>query len=194
MDDASALLALARERIGEGRPAAALEAIVAALRMRGGEAAVLQTLHRARIMHQTGSAPNGGADQLASLFAQCVLAESASAAVRGPDADQAEAMVQDVNHRPQGMTGSSNGVMQHYMEDCQENHREASQLEEDGERGQPGRVPILAEGGRLQVVRDAYADGSSFLCLRCGGILKAARKDEHMTLWCPGLQSMPDPG
>lgn len=93
--------------------------IVAALRMRGGEAAVLQTLHRARIMHQTGSAPNGGADQLASLFAQCVLAESASAAVRGPDADQAEAMVQDVNHRPQGMTGSSNGVMQHYMEDCQ---------------------------------------------------------------------------
>jgi hypothetical protein len=67
-------------------------------------------------------------------------------------------------------------------------------MEEDGERGEPGRVPILAEGGRLQVVRDAYADGSSFLCLRCGGILKAARMDEHMTLWCPGLQSMPDPG
>jgi hypothetical protein len=93
--------------------------IVAALRMRGGEAAVLQTLHRARIMHQTGSAPNGGADQLASLFAQCVLAESSSAAGRGPEADQAEAMVQDVNHRPQGMTGSRNAVMQHYMEDCQ---------------------------------------------------------------------------
>eukprot|EP00271_Cylindrocystis_brebissonii_P012411 TRINITY_DN30928_c0_g1_i1.p1 TRINITY_DN30928_c0_g1~~TRINITY_DN30928_c0_g1_i1.p1 ORF type:complete len:237 (-),score=43.34 TRINITY_DN30928_c0_g1_i1:75-785(-) len=47
-------------------------------------------------------------------------------------------------------------------------------------------VPILAESGRLQVVADASADGSSFTCPYCQGVVKASRQAEHLELWCPG--------
>lgn len=76
----------------------------------------------------------------------------------------------------------------------QESNQEASPMEDDSESRQNGRVAILAEEGRLQVVRDAYADGSSFLCLRCKGVVKASRMDEHMTIWCPGLPGTSEPG
>jgi hypothetical protein len=57
----------------------------------------------------------------------------------------------------------------------------------------PGRDPselltspdaILAESGRRQVILDAFADGSSFICLKCGGLFSSSRKDEHLANWC----------
>lgn len=57
----------------------------------------------------------------------------------------------------------------------------------------PGRDPselltapdaILAESGRRQVIMDAFADGSSFICLNCGGLISSSRKDEHLQNWC----------
>lgn len=52
---------------------------------------------------------------------------------------------------------------------------------------------ILAELGRKQVVLDAYADGSSFVCLQCGGLVSNHRKEEHFTFWCCKNMSLPDP-
>jgi hypothetical protein len=43
---------------------------------------------------------------------------------------------------------------------------------------------ILAESGRKQIILDAFADGSSFICLKCGGLFSTSRKDEHLTYWC----------
>lgn len=43
---------------------------------------------------------------------------------------------------------------------------------------------ILAENGRRQLVQDAFEDGSSFICLRCGGVISNLRKDEHLQYWC----------
>ncbi|KAL0017443.1 hypothetical protein SO802_004512 [Lithocarpus litseifolius] len=43
---------------------------------------------------------------------------------------------------------------------------------------------ILAESGRMQVVLDAFSDGSSFICLQCGGLVSNHRKDEHYAYWC----------
>ncbi|CAI0465053.1 unnamed protein product [Linum tenue] len=43
---------------------------------------------------------------------------------------------------------------------------------------------ILAETGRNQIVLDAFADGSSFICLQCGGLVSVNRRDEHLTYWC----------
>lgn len=43
---------------------------------------------------------------------------------------------------------------------------------------------ILAESGRRQVIFDAFADGSSFICLKCGGLFSSSRKDEHLANWC----------
>ncbi|XP_024393988.1 uncharacterized protein [Physcomitrium patens] len=46
------------------------------------------------------------------------------------------------------------------------------------------RSSILAESGREQVVYDASADGSSFLCQQCGGVVSNSRRDEHLSYWC----------
>jgi formamidopyrimidine-DNA glycosylase len=43
---------------------------------------------------------------------------------------------------------------------------------------------ILAETGRTQVVLDAFSDGSSFVCIQCGGLVSNDRKDEHYVFWC----------
>ena len=59
-----------------------------------------------------------------------------------------------------------------------------------GDEGQPdqeSRVPILAESGRLQVVVDASADGSSFTCPHCNGVVNFQRQKEHHELWCTGM-------
>lgn len=47
-------------------------------------------------------------------------------------------------------------------------------------------VSILAETGRTQIVLDASSDGSSFVCLQCGGLVSNHRKDEHYAYWCGG--------
>ncbi|KAI3688971.1 hypothetical protein L2E82_46917 [Cichorium intybus] len=52
-------------------------------------------------------------------------------------------------------------------------------LELDG-----GGTSILAESGRRQVMLDAFSDGSSFVCLHCGGLVSENRKDEHYAFWC----------
>jgi hypothetical protein len=43
---------------------------------------------------------------------------------------------------------------------------------------------ILAECGRKQIILDAFSDGSSFICLKCGGLFSTSRKDEHLAYWC----------
>ncbi|KAF5806462.1 hypothetical protein HanRHA438_Chr05g0230761 [Helianthus annuus] len=52
-------------------------------------------------------------------------------------------------------------------------------LEPDG-----GGTSILSENGRKQVMVDAVSDGSSFVCLQCGGLVSNNRKDEHFAFWC----------
>ncbi|KAL0432525.1 UNVERIFIED_CONTAM: hypothetical protein Slati_2586800 [Sesamum latifolium] len=43
---------------------------------------------------------------------------------------------------------------------------------------------ILAETGRKQILLDAFSDGSSFICLQCGGLVSNHRKEEHCAFWC----------
>eukprot|EP00899_Mesostigma_viride_P021877 jgi/Mesvir1/29691/Mv00926-RA.1 len=46
---------------------------------------------------------------------------------------------------------------------------------------------ILHESGRGEIVVDAAADGSSFVCPRCWGVVSMARQEAHNNLWCPAL-------
>ncbi|KAI3686799.1 hypothetical protein L1987_80487 [Smallanthus sonchifolius] len=55
----------------------------------------------------------------------------------------------------------------------------SSKLEPDG-----GGTSILTESGRKQVMVDAFSDGSSFVCLQCGGLVSNNRKYEHFAFWC----------
>jgi len=46
---------------------------------------------------------------------------------------------------------------------------------------------LLCEQGRMDVLQDAYFDGSSVLCPNCHGLVSRKRFDAHVALWCPAL-------
>ncbi|KAG2301400.1 hypothetical protein Bca4012_059676 [Brassica carinata] len=48
-------------------------------------------------------------------------------------------------------------------------------------------ISILEKSGRSQVMLDAFADGSSFICLKCGGLVSVRRRDEHYAYWCSSM-------
>ncbi|KAK9946472.1 hypothetical protein M0R45_011937 [Rubus argutus] len=138
------LLTLARQLVSEGKPTQALQAVVMAARTRGGDEAVVQSLQRARELYRSRLQDSTAVDQLASLFAECAIAEAQ------PSKPESSA---------DNVSGSSVGSDAH-------------------------GTSILAETGRMQIVLDAFSDGSSFICLQCGGLVSNHRKDEHYAYWC----------
>ncbi|KAH7523659.1 hypothetical protein FEM48_Zijuj06G0035400 [Ziziphus jujuba var. spinosa] len=164
------LLTMARQLINQGKPSQALQAgsisiskiidlgfgltlssdsedtflVVMAMRTTGGDDAVFQSLHRARELYKSRLRENAAVDQLASLFAECAIAE-----------------VQPLKTEPSA------------------DYRDDSSLVHDAHVSS-----ILAETGRTQIVLDAFSDGSSFICLQCGGLVSNHRKEEHYTYWC----------
>lgn len=114
------------------------------MKTKGGDEAVFQSLDRARELYRNRLQQNSAVDQLASLFAECAIAE-VQPALMEPSANNA--IVPSVTPDAQGTS-------------------------------------ILAESGRMQVVLDAVSDGSSFICLKCGGLVSNHRKDEHYAYWC----------
>ncbi|PON94238.1 hypothetical protein TorRG33x02_099760 [Trema orientale] len=142
------LLTLARQLINQGKPSQALQAlleqVVMATRTGGGDEAVFRSLHRARELYRSRLQENAAADQLASLFAECAIAEAQPLKSELPSNNVGDSWVVPDAH------GNS----------------------------------ILAETGRMQIVLDAFSDGSSFICLQCGGLVSNHRRDEHYAYWC----------
>ncbi|XP_058725144.1 uncharacterized protein LOC131596502 [Vicia villosa] len=148
-NDIRELLTLARQLINQGKPSQALQAVVVAVKNRGGDEAVFQSLDRARELYKSRLQQNAAADQLASLFAECAIAE-VQPALTEPLTEPSATTITN----PPSVTTDANGTS------------------------------ILAESGRMQVVLDAGSDGSSFICLKCGGLVSIQRKDEHYAYWC----------
>ncbi|KAF5186471.1 Inactive leucine-rich repeat receptor-like serine/threonine-protein kinase [Thalictrum thalictroides] len=120
--------------------------VVMAMKSDGGDEAVLQTLHRAREVYRNKLQANAAADELASLFAECAIAEA------HPLKSEPSPFV---TGRPSvALTPDVHGTS------------------------------ILAKSGREQIMLDAFSDGSSFICLKCGGLVSNHRKDEHLAYWC----------
>lgn len=48
---------------------------------------------------------------------------------------------------------------------------------------------ILAEGGlgRENIILDAAADASSYMCPNCRSLISVKRWDAHISIWCPAL-------
>lgn len=164
-DAIAMLLATARLRISQGNPSSALQAVIAALKASGGDGAVLQTLAKARDIYQSRMRASADANELAALFAECAIIE-ADASV--PNSSAAQPMDETLNS-----ASHSHSLEQATM-----------MVNSTGEA-----APILAESGRMQVVMDASLDGSSFICLQCGGLVSNLRRDEHVAFWC--AQSRP---
>lgn len=122
-----------------------LEQVVVAMKSKGGDEAVFQSLHRARELYRSRLQANSAVDQLASLFAECAIAEAQPVVINEPSAN---------NIASPSITPDAHGTS------------------------------ILAETGRMQVVLDAVSDGSSFICLKCGGLVSNHRKEEHFAYWC----------
>ncbi|GJM90251.1 hypothetical protein PR202_ga06513 [Eleusine coracana subsp. coracana] len=140
--EAWSMLTRARALLEEGKPSLALQAVLLAIRSQGGEQALIHTLNRARELYTQRSQVTPSVDELASLLAQCAIAEAQSTnTTQGPGSDPVMMLDSD--------------------EAC-----------------------ILAESGRKQIILDAFADGSSFICLKCGGLFSTSRKDEHLAYWC----------
>ncbi|KAL3693320.1 hypothetical protein R1sor_006971 [Riccia sorocarpa] len=160
MDAIGSLLAIARQRINEGNPSLALQAVVLALRAAGGEGAVLQAFSRARENYYSQRQANSAVDELSALFADCGITD-----------------IQSLNVTANGNSPMENGHVvpsgaqdMDAVEGTVPTHQNAA--------------PILAESGRLQVVVDASTDGSSFVCANCGGVVSMMRRDEHFQFWC----------
>lgn len=117
------------------------------MRAKGGEAAALQALNRAKELYRNKIHETTAADELASLFAECAIAEALPAIPEPPSTSN--------------ITPDPPSIEPDATETC-----------------------ILAETGRKQVVMDAFSDGSSFVCLQCGGLVSNDRRDEHYTFWC----------
>ncbi|KAI4337006.1 hypothetical protein L6164_015468 [Bauhinia variegata] len=138
------LLTLARQHINQGKPSQALQAVVMAMKTKGGDEAVFRSLHRARELYRCRLQETAAVDQLASLFAECAIAEAQPVTIESSANNMAGPSITPDVH------GTS----------------------------------ILAETGRMQVVLDAVSDGSSFICLKCGGLVSNHRKEEHYAYWC----------
>ncbi|XWS21232.1 hypothetical protein CRYUN_Cryun30bG0037800 [Craigia yunnanensis] len=124
-----------------------MEQVVMAVRTRGGDEAVFQSLYRAREVYRTRMQENTTVDQLASLFAECAIAE----------AEPSKAETLPCNPNGPSVASDAHGTS------------------------------ILSETGRMQIVLDAFSDGSSFICLQCGGLVSNHRKEEHFAYWCGNM-------
>ncbi|KAF5808976.1 hypothetical protein HanXRQr2_Chr04g0151651 [Helianthus annuus] len=78
------LLTVARQLIDQGKPSEALQAVLTAMKAKGGEAAALQALNRAKELYRNKIHETTAADELASLFAEFAIAESLQAIPEPP--------------------------------------------------------------------------------------------------------------
>lgn len=138
------MLTMARQLIDQGKPSQALQAVVTAMRTKGGELAVIQALNRAQELYRNKVQASVAADELASLFAECAIAEAIPTISQPSEHNTVDKPIEVDSH------GTS----------------------------------ILSETGRKQIMFDAFSDGSSFVCLQCGGLVSTHRKDEHYSFWC----------
>ncbi|XP_048493708.2 A-agglutinin anchorage subunit-like [Beta vulgaris subsp. vulgaris] len=149
-------LALARQLMEQDRTTQAFQTVVMGVRREGGQEAVYDILQRARHLYRSSlkASASAEADQLASLFADCVIAEAQHIGTQPPSSPLP---LRSSSPAPPSVSVS-----------------ESDSYEKS----------ILAETGRKQIVLEAFSDGISFICLRCGGLVRIHLKDEHYTNWC----------
>lgn len=51
---------------------------------------------------------------------------------------------------------------------------------------------LLSEMGDEEILIDAFQDGSSVVCQRCGGLVAVERAEAHSLYWCDALEAEDD--
>nr|XP_043635442.1 uncharacterized protein LOC122606668 [Erigeron canadensis] len=81
---ARGLLTVARQLIDQGKPSEALQAVLTAMRAKGGEVAASQALNRAKELYRNKIHETAAADELTSLLAECAINEAFPTMARPP--------------------------------------------------------------------------------------------------------------
>ncbi len=64
-----------------------------------------------------------------------------------------------------------------------ESHEQARRISEELMR----QDTFLSERGEEDILRDAFEDGSSIVCVKCGGLVAKVRWESHAKMWCPAI-------
>ena len=116
--------------------------------------------YRVRQALVDGSADERSANQLAALLAGLSMASSS-----GPPTGQAAQQQQQQQQQQPTATTSASNVEVMDTDDAQ---------------------LASSSNAALTQARVAGAEGASYTCSACGGIVALARRDTHEQLWCPG--------
>mmetsp|Transcript_19274 Transcript_19274/g.53752 ORF Transcript_19274/g.53752 Transcript_19274/m.53752 type:complete len:180 (-) Transcript_19274:258-797(-) len=161
------LLLEGRARIQAGDVGGAVQCVMAAVEMVGGQESVLPTLSQALQRWRAGAVTASDLTDLSNLLSAVTINAPDTA---GPSLTQ---------------EGASSGYAVHP-------HSEAMAVDEEPanalqKQDQATVKPILAETGRQGITTCAVSDGSSYVCRRCGGVVPMLRQAQHEQFWCQQL-------
>lgn len=75
---------------------------------------------------------------------------------------------------------------EHYIINMQSALEEAHEM---SRRLVADETTILSERGEQCILKDAFEDGSSVVCSKCGSLIPRARSEEHCKYWCEYSES-----
>mmetsp|Transcript_19275 Transcript_19275/g.53754 ORF Transcript_19275/g.53754 Transcript_19275/m.53754 type:complete len:222 (-) Transcript_19275:258-923(-) len=203
------LLLEGRARIQAGDVGGAVQCVMAAVEMVGGQESVLPTLSQALQRWRAGAVTASDLTDLSNLLSAVTINAPDTA---GPSLTQevmrckptAPPTLHNHHHRPHPKSaplpvlppmntltvtplsqGASSGYAVHP-------HSEAMAVDEEPanalqKQDQATVKPILAETGRQGITTCAVSDGSSYVCRRCGGVVPMLRQAQHEQFWCQQL-------
>ena len=149
------------EKKDEQRPSEALELVLSIVRAHGGERAVFQLLDDVRARHRAaGGVGLFSADDLANAFA--------------------ERLTLDCNSNDDSNSAANKRSIGTAQDDDDDSMDDAVA---------PQHLSVLEQrSGGINILRDAYHDGSSQLCPRCSSLISRKRMRMHLDMWCDALE------
>jgi hypothetical protein len=183
----SELLKKARDLVGSERPFQALELVIDAIRKTKGEESILPMLAEAKSKVKKNEMLT--VDEM-NLFKASLEGERMKKNFKkgGVKKKKKNLTHKKTKHTPPTLSFPFFKIIINNKKKKKTNKRRNNQLFVRFISGKENKeVPIICELGKEDILHDAYADGSSLLCERCGALVKATRMEAHRTMWCDAL-------
>ncbi|WIA19712.1 hypothetical protein OEZ85_005638 [Tetradesmus obliquus] len=167
----------------------ALQCVIQALKLVRGDSAVLPTLrHAAEQYHAQRAAP---IQEISELLAQVSLHAEQQRQQQPQQGRQQQQQQQQWQHlQSQQMHPYQQQQQQQQLPPAawQQTLLHQQQQQQALNQGQDSNA-ILEETGRGGLADAALADGSSWQCPNCGGVVPQQRRQAHLDAWCPQSSS-----
>lgn len=166
-------LQLAHALVEQGNPMQALKVVADVLRAVGMEHQAGESVSRVQQALAVGSSSAAVADELAGLLSLVSLQQAHPTSAQGGGSLSAPPRQQQ--------------PWQHYRQQPTDG---PAGMEVEGCQGGTGPGPPAAHEGIKQERLGrlaAAAEGASYMCPQCGGVVALTRQAAHQQLWCPAL-------